>query len=182
MPPGRYGEPVAGAQVSDDGLAAFWHSVTVGVARTQRRVDALVAESGVPAQWFAVLQLLLQADGHRLPMSVLARDVAMTSGGFTKLADRMAREGLIDRRGSMDDGRVVHATLTAEGLAMAAQAAVRYRDALRECLGSLSADALASTGATMGTLAESGDLPAAEQPETEQALPRDPSLPDRRRR
>ena len=172
---------MAGTQVSDDDLAALWHSVTIGVARTQRRIDALVAESGVPAQWFAVLGLLLQADGHRLPMSVLARDVAMTSGGFTKLADRMAREGLIDRRGSALDGRVVHATLTADGLATAERVAVRYRDALRECLGTLPGDGLAAMVAIMDTLAERGESVAVDEPEITTAYPRDPSLPDRRR-
>ena len=168
-------------QVSDDDLDAFWHSVTIGMARVQRRVDALVAESGVPVQWFAVLHLLVQAEGHRLPMSVLARDLAMTSGGFTKLADRMAREGLIDRRGSSLDGRVVHATLTADGLAIAEQGAVRYREALRECLGALPADRLAATAATMDTLAEISDPAVPDEPEITTAAPRDPALPDRRR-
>ena len=172
---------MTGTQVPDDDLDAFWHSVTVGMARVQRRVDALVAESGVPAQWFAVLHQLAQAEGHRLPMSVLARDLAMTSGGFTKLADRMAREGLIDRRGSALDGRVVHATLTADGMSMAAQAAERYREALRECLGALPADRLAAVAASMDVLAESGELTVVDEPEITTAEPRDPTLPDRRR-
>ena len=59
--------------------------------------------------YFAVLTLLLDSEDQRLPMSRIARDLAMTSGGFTKLADRMARDGLIDRRGSSGDRRVVFA-------------------------------------------------------------------------
>lgn len=83
----------------------------------------------------------------------------MTSGGFTKLADRMARGGLIDRRSSVDDRRVVHAALTADGLVMAQQATRLYQDALREyLLGVVSADDVASAAATMGAL---GDAHAA---------------------
>ena len=62
--------------------------------------------------YFSVLTLLFDSDEQRLPMSRIARDLAMTSGGFTKLADRMARDGLIDRRGSSGDRRVVFAALT----------------------------------------------------------------------
>ncbi|MDQ6848888.1 MAG: MarR family transcriptional regulator [Actinomycetota bacterium] len=49
-----------------------------------------------------MLHSLLRAEDHRSPMSALAREVSMTSGGFTKLADRMARGGLIDRRSPAD--------------------------------------------------------------------------------
>ena len=66
-----------------------------------------------------------------MPMSVLARDVGMTSGGFTKLADRMARDGIIDRRGSDTDRRVVHASLTEVGLELAQRVSNVYVDALR---------------------------------------------------
>lgn len=119
----------------DADLQRSWHAITIGVAAVQRRLDAELESAGISAQFFAVLQRLLEADGYRLPMSSLARDVAMTSGGFTKLADRMAREGLIDRRGSSLDRRVVHASLTEAGLQLARRAAGVYRAALRIQLG-----------------------------------------------
>ena len=82
--------------------------------------------------YFSVLTLLLDAEDHRLPMSRIARDLAMTSGGFTKLADRMARDGLIDRRGSSGDRRVVFAALTEAGQEMARSAMNVYHRYLRE--------------------------------------------------
>lgn len=88
--------------------------------------------SGVPSQWFGVLHLLLHADEHRMPMTQLARDVSITPGGFTKLADRMGREGLIDRRGSTGDRRVIYATLTDQGLTEARRAEAEYLSSLRE--------------------------------------------------
>ena len=113
---------------------ARWQALSSAVTRVQHRVDGRVEEAGVSPAWFTVLHLLLNAEGHRRPMSALAREVSMTSGGFTKLADRMARDGLIDRRGSSDDRRVVNATLTDSGLALARRAARAYHEALREYL------------------------------------------------
>ena len=82
--------------------------------------------------WFSVLYLLLNSAEHRLPMTTLARELSITTGGFTKLADRMAREGLIDRRGSSDDRRVVFAELTEAGLVTARACEAQYREGLRE--------------------------------------------------
>jgi DNA-binding MarR family transcriptional regulator len=139
----------------DEDLVDHWRSITSGVRWAEQRVGQVLEDFGVSAQWFAVLHSLLRAEGHRSPMSVLAREVSMTSGGFTKLADRMAREGLIDRRSSVNDRRVVHAALTADGLVMAQQATRLYQDALREyLLGVVSADDVASAAATMGALSD----------------------------
>jgi DNA-binding MarR family transcriptional regulator len=171
---------VSGAELHDEDLVKQWHTVTAGVKWVERRVDRALEDFGVPAQSFAVLHVLLRAENHRSPMNVLAREVSMTSGGFTKLADRMAREGLIDRRSSVADRRVVHAMLTTAGLAMAEQATRLYQDALRECLlSAVSGPDLSAMADTMQALrADNGpaeDLVA-------QVAPRERSatLPDRR--
>jgi hypothetical protein len=44
----------------------------------------------------------------------------------------MAREGLIDRRGSSGDRRVVYATLTPAGTQLASRSVEQYQAALRE--------------------------------------------------
>jgi DNA-binding MarR family transcriptional regulator len=172
-------------KADDDDLVAQWRGITSGVTRAQRRIDRMVKESGVPAQWFAVLHSLLLAPEHRLPMNALARDLSMTSGGFTKLADRMAVEGLIDRRSSAEDRRVVNARLTAKGLRTAEQATRRHLDALTECLlDVVGSKRLAEAAAT---LQELGDAHA-DAAIVEEAAPhpepkrRDPALPDRRGR
>lgn len=175
---------VTGAEMSGEDLVADWQSVRAGVTRTQRRIDHIMEHSGLPARWFAVLNLLLRAEDHRLPMSVLARDMSMTTGGFTKLADRMAREGLIDRRGSLDDRRVVHARLTGDGLQMARQVTRVYQSALRECLLSIvTADELRSAATTMRAL--SIGHAATVEPDAAPgrvATQRGPARPDRRGR
>ena len=111
-------------------LVAEWGQAVDRIQAIQHLIRADIARSGVPAQWFAVLQLLFEAEDGRLPMSMIARKLAMTSGGFTKLADRMAREGLIDRRSASADRRVVYATLTDRGRERAETAARAYGEAV----------------------------------------------------
>lgn len=48
-------------------------------------------------------------------MTDLAEAVAFSSGGFTRLADRMAKEGLIRRDPDPDDRRAALAVLTEKG-------------------------------------------------------------------
>ena len=174
------------AESSGDDLVAQWHSVTSGLLRVQRRIDQLVEAAGIPAQWFAVLHSLLLAPEHRRPMNALARDLSMTSGGFTKLADRMAVEGLIDRRSSADDRRVVNARLTAKGQRTAEQAAQRYQEALTACvLDVVGPDRLATAAAILRELGEMhapADTSAEPVGTVGPQKQRDPALPDRRRR
>ncbi len=170
---------VSDAEIRDEDLVDQWHTVTSGVKWAERRVAKVLEDFGVSAQSFAVLHSLLRAEDHRSPMSVLAREVSMTSGGFTKLADRMAREGLIDRRGSADDRRVVHSMLTSEGLALAQAATRLYQDALRECLlGVISPVDLVSAAATMRALG--ADRGQVDDPSELVATERNAALPDRR--
>ncbi len=114
---------------------------------TQRRLLASIEAEGLPGASFEALRLLLASDDRRMPMSRLARDLAMTAGGLTKLADRLARDGLIDRRNSSDDRRVVYAALTEKGAELATRTLEIYRAGLREhVLSVLSPTKLQRTG------------------------------------
>jgi DNA-binding MarR family transcriptional regulator len=164
-------------------LAATWDAVVEGVSATQRRLVERIESDGLPGQWFEVLRLLLNAHDHRLPMNALARHLQMTAGGFTKLADRMARAELIDRRNSSADRRVVYAALTAKGMRRAKEAAGLYEDALRQHVrGVLTPNVLAGLADAAQTLRDAhGDALAQDQSDhilTE----RDPALPERRGR
>ncbi|MFE7761756.1 MarR family winged helix-turn-helix transcriptional regulator [Streptomyces sp. NPDC057438] len=84
---------------------------------------------GVPDTWFEVLLRLGRTPGHRLRMTDLAEAVSFSSGGFTRLADRMAKEGLIRRDPDPADRRAALAVLTdkgAEALDRALAAHVRH--------------------------------------------------------
>jgi DNA-binding MarR family transcriptional regulator len=168
--------------VSDADVARAWDLVVEAVFATQRRLLAKIESDGLPGPWFHVLRLLRNADENRLPMSALARQLQMTNGGFTKLADRMAREGLIDRRSSSADRRVVYAALTARGAQLAEDSSALYRAALDEHVrGVLSAEGLAQLADAAVTLR---DAHAAELPNGGEHVltERDPALPERRGR
>jgi len=178
---GGYGERVTSPAMTDEELLANWELIIRVVARTQERVLARIDDAGLPSQWVAALHLLLRTSDHRLPMSRLARDLSMTSGGFTKLADRMGQEGLIDRRSSAGDRRVVYAVLTDAGLQLARRTQRQFKAALRELvLDVLSAPDLAAlaNGARALDRAYGNAVEEARAPRA--VAERDPALPDRR--
>jgi DNA-binding MarR family transcriptional regulator len=163
-------------------IVASWDAIAMGFAHTQRRLLAAIEAEGLHGPSFEALRLLLASDDHRLPMSRLARDLTMTAGGLTKLADRLARDGLIDRRNSSDDRRVVYAALTEKGAELAARTLEIYRDGLREhVLNVLSPAKLAELAEVMSTL-DVLHADAVSSDEQVLAAPRDPALPERRAR
>lgn len=166
----------------DDNLVGDWSHVVRAIDAVQHAATGRLEAIDVPLPYFWVLTLLADADGQRMPMSRIARDLAMTSGGFTKLADRMARDGLIDRRGSSGDRRVVFAALTDAGSELAARASEVYRRFLREeVLGLVSRDDLASLASIATRLAAIG----AAEPEADTSFelaPRPADAPERRGR
>jgi DNA-binding MarR family transcriptional regulator len=117
----------------DSGAVRDWELVRRVVAAAHQRILARVArDKAFHEPSFGVLSALLHAPGRQLPMSRLAREAAMTTGGFTRLADRLGSAGFIDRRGSDHDRRVVYASLTAAGLREARRLERRYQGALHD--------------------------------------------------
>jgi DNA-binding MarR family transcriptional regulator len=104
-----------------------------------------------------VLVRLLTATDHRMPMSRLARDAQMSSGGFTKLADRLCSTGLTQRVACEADRRVTYLELTAAGQDKAAEISRVAADLLRhQVLTPLGRDALSQLADAMQTLGNTG--------------------------
>jgi DNA-binding MarR family transcriptional regulator len=163
----------------DTELIRVWNTVARGVSAVQHSLSLRAEESGISPPYVSVLLTLLDADDHRMPMSRIAKDLAMTSGGFTKLADRMARDGLIDRRGSSGDRRVVFAALTDKGLEVGRAASELVQKVLREHV------LVALSPAELTTMAGLGDRLRAVTDPTDaesafQIAPRSPDAPERR--
>lgn len=72
---------------------------------------------GMPLATFEVLIRLLRTPGERLGLTELGRDLVVTTGGVTRLIDRLEAESLVRRERDPRDRRVVFAQLTAEGRA-----------------------------------------------------------------
>jgi DNA-binding MarR family transcriptional regulator len=118
--------------LDDDEAVTTWGLVVEGfTATTQRLRTDLDGELAIPLAWLDVLLRLLRTPGHRLGMSALAAHTAITTGGFTRMADRMTEAGLVRREPCGADRRVVWITLTPVGVDLAERARVAHARHLR---------------------------------------------------
>ena len=150
--------------MDDRELVTWWGLVVEAYGRTMPLLQVgPVGGVDLPGPWFEVLLRLLRTPGGRLTMSQLAHDVALTSGGFTKLADRMVGAGLIERRTPPEDRRVSHAVLTAEGERVAEEAQRLHVAALREhFLGPLGEERAGRLAGLMRVLRDANTAPTGE--------------------
>ena len=95
---------------------------------------ALEEQVGVPHTWFEVMLRISRAADGLAPMGSLADQVALTGGGVTRMVDRMAAAGLVERVPCASDRRVVYAGLTQEGRAVLDKAVSVHEDNLRRML------------------------------------------------
>lgn len=101
---------------TDDALITTFGRLIEAQSRLGKLLGrALEQEADVPHTWFEVLLRVSRADGGRLSMGVLADEVALTSGGVTRLVDRMIEGGLLTRVPCPTDRRVYFAALTRSG-------------------------------------------------------------------
>jgi DNA-binding MarR family transcriptional regulator len=95
-----------------------WRTFLRAHATVVRRLEAeLVAEHDLPLASYDVLVQLSEATDRRLRMTELADRVLLSRSGLTRLADRLEREGLIERKACPSDARGTLAVLTPAGLA-----------------------------------------------------------------
>lgn len=96
---------------------AAWHALIRAHARVVRRLEAeLEAEHSLSLPAYEVLAHLSQAPDHRLRMSELATFAVLTPSGLTRLVDKLARDGLVERERCASDARVVYTVLTSAGM------------------------------------------------------------------
>jgi len=108
-----------------------WRGFLYAHDRIWREIEAGLAPLGVSMAEYSVLALLGDAGRDGMRMSELAERRLMTTGGFTRLADRLERRGLIERRRSADDGRGFTAVLTPDGRALLRKAWKKQHGDLR---------------------------------------------------
>jgi len=109
-----------------------WRGFLSAHDRIWREIEAGLAPLGVSMAEYSVLALLGEAGRDGMRMSELAKRRVMSTGGFTRLADRLERRGLIERRRSADDGRGFDALLTQDGRAVLRKAWKQQHGDLRK--------------------------------------------------
>ena len=150
--PGDPGQPPSPGELLD-----AWACVVRGYTHVmQVLTERVERETRLAAPSFFVLAWLLRSGNQAVPLSMLARQVAFSSGGFTKMADRLEQAGLIERQPCPDDRRVTNAVLTPACRAHAERAVAVYCAGLRDLvLRHLGPDGLRTMAGQMSLL--SGD-------------------------
>lgn len=76
---------------------------------------SLEQRTAMTGSFFEVLLRIGRSPGARLTMSELACQLGLTSGGATRLVDRVVEAGLVERNACPSDRRVQWVVLTAAG-------------------------------------------------------------------
>ena len=101
--------------LSDRELAA-WRGLLEVHSTLVAELDAeLERAHGLPLTSYEVLMYLGDAPEGKLRMGELAERLLLSRSGITRLVDRLARQGLLERERCEDDGRGYYALLTPRG-------------------------------------------------------------------
>lgn len=85
-------------------------------ARMARTLSSELEEScDMPLAWFEVLLRLRRAPQSRLKMNEVAEAIVHSSGGTTRLIDRLEEAGLVARQNCPSDRRAVYVAMTPQG-------------------------------------------------------------------
>jgi MarR family 2-MHQ and catechol resistance regulon transcriptional repressor len=121
---------------------------------------ALEREAGIAHTWFeALLRIARSPDG--LTMSDLAGQIALTSGGVTRLIDRMITAGLVRRDPCPTDRRISYAALTPAGQQKLQEAATVHARNLQRAFAAYTDDDVTALDDLLGRLLRNQPQPEA---------------------
>ena len=104
-----------GRQLDERELAA-WRGMLVTHSRVIAALDAeLEREHGLALGSYEVLLQLAESPDQSLRMGTLADRLLLSRSGLTRLVDRLAGRGLVERHSCPSDRRGTYARLTDEG-------------------------------------------------------------------
>jgi MarR family transcriptional regulator, 2-MHQ and catechol-resistance regulon repressor len=132
------------------------------IVRTHRRLTESLGREleqsvGIPLVFFDVLIHVGAAPEGRLTMSTLSSDVALTTGGVTRLVDRMVEAGLVARQNCPSDRRSIHVVLTPEGRAVLERAVAQHVDSIdRHLMSHLDSDDRAAMEVALSKVLDAG--------------------------
>jgi DNA-binding MarR family transcriptional regulator len=110
------------AQVRNEGQLderelAAWRGMLVTHSRVIAALDEeLERDHGLALGSYEVLLQLAMSPEHSLRMGALAERLLLSRSGLTRLVDRLAARGFVERHSCPDDRRGTYARLTGEGL------------------------------------------------------------------
>ncbi|CAN5575795.1 hypothetical protein BH10ACT11_BH10ACT11_04080 [soil metagenome] len=107
-----------GFEIDGENLAA-WRAFLRAHSLMLRRLSRDLDEADLPPlPWYDVLAALSEADDRRLRQVELAERVTISVSGLSRLIDRIARDGLVERTTCDSDRRSFFVQLTDDGAEM----------------------------------------------------------------
>jgi DNA-binding MarR family transcriptional regulator len=107
--------------------------------RLRQYEDELFERFELTAQQYNVLRIL-KAAHDQMPTLALASRLVSRAPDITRMLDKLAERGLIERERPADNRRVVNVKITEAGVALLAEIAPHLRECHNKQLGHLSAD------------------------------------------
>jgi DNA-binding MarR family transcriptional regulator len=110
-----------------------WRGLLRAHACLAKRLDAQLEQAHrLPMTSYEVLHHLDEATGGRMRMCDLAEQAQLSRSGLTRLVDRLARDGLLERCSCSHDARGSYACLTDNGRERLQEARVTHLTVVRE--------------------------------------------------
>jgi DNA-binding MarR family transcriptional regulator len=143
------------AQIDDERLELMGLLVRTHRKLTETLGREMEESAAIPLVFFDVLIHVAAAPDGYLTMSRLSTDISLTTGGVTRLVDRMVEAGLVAREHCPKDRRSIHVVLTPEGHAVLGRAVAAHIESIdRHLMACLDTDERAAlSGALIKVLA-----------------------------
>lgn len=142
-------------RIDDARITSFGRLFEAHAALTHVLNAELEAAVGIPLPWYGVLLLIGRSPDGVRPIGELISATAFTSGGVTRLVDRMERAGYVERRPCPSDRRVQFVGLTEAGRELLERATeVHVRGIQEHMIGKLQPEEVAVLDRLLARLAQ----------------------------
>jgi DNA-binding MarR family transcriptional regulator len=118
-----------------DGVVMAWREMAACHAAVCAALERELGERhGLGVSDFEVLERLAESDEHKFRAQDLADAVHLSQSALSRLVDRLARHGLVERCSCDADRRGIYVLLTEAGKRRHGEAAPTHRDVLARTL------------------------------------------------
>lgn len=121
--------------VTQDNAVAAWREMAACHAAACAALERELGERhGLGVSDFEVLERLAESEQHKFRAQDLAEAVHLSQSALSRLVDRLARHGLVERCGCDQDRRGIYVVLTEAGEQRHGEAAPTHRGVLARTL------------------------------------------------
>jgi DNA-binding MarR family transcriptional regulator len=123
------------ASATQDSVVTAWREMAACHAAACAALERELGERhGLGVSDFEVLERLAESEGRKFRAQDLAEAVHLSQSALSRLVDRLARHGLVERCGCDVDRRGIYVVLTEAGEQRHAEAVPTHRDILARLL------------------------------------------------